>query len=118
MRRIGKLLGLAAVAILVAGAAPDGAPVHRARLAPANAAAANGLRGAQGVHGGRAPAQPPILHASLPALAPPAAVIDPRQCRMACARPYYFCLAGEDAGSCPQTWSQCLSACDQPAGEP
>lgn len=32
------------------------------------------------------------------------------QCRLACARAYYFCLAGED-DRCPQSWSRCVSGC-------
>ncbi len=36
---------------------------------------------------------------------------DAGQCRLACARTYYFCLASEGATGCPENWSQCASSC-------
>jgi hypothetical protein len=118
MRFAGKCLTWAAVAILVAGAAPE-APVRLPRITiPARSAAASGLRGAQGGGASRLQAPAPVLRASLAAPDAAAAPIDPGECRLACARPYYFCLAGEDAASCPQAWTRCRSACDEPAAAP
>lgn len=37
------------------------------------------------------------------------------QCKSACSRDYYQCLAGESAIDCPSTWSQCTIACGQAA---
>ena len=36
-------------------------------------------------------------------------------CRQACAHSYYFCLAGDETGTCPDGWRQCLADCRQPA---
>src|SRR5271167_605461 len=119
MRFAGRCLGLAALAVLVGGAAAN-APVHVSRLSiPAGPAAARGLRGPQTAGASRARTPAPVLRASLTesmtAVAPAA---DPRECRLACARPYYFCLAGPEAGSCSQEWTHCLVGCDQAASEP
>lgn len=35
-----------------------------------------------------------------------------RQCRAACDRTYYFCLSGDDGGTCPSDWSQCRTKCE------
>lgn len=40
---------------------------------------------------------------------------DAGQCRMACARDYYFCLSGEATAECPSAWGQCRNSCDAPA---
>lgn len=32
-------------------------------------------------------------------------------CRTQCDRAYYLCLAVDDSGQCPTTWTQCLTAC-------
>lgn len=52
-----------------------------------------------------------------PVLAPLArpAPIDGGQCRLACARSYYFCLASDSADECPSAWGQCRSRCDAPS---
>jgi hypothetical protein len=59
-----------------------------------------------------APAPPLSSWASSAYGAPPS---DPGECRTGCAHSYYFCLAGEDASSCPQSWTSCQSACAEPA---
>jgi hypothetical protein len=119
MRVSGKVVGVAVMAVLVAGAAL-GAPSRRATvIVQPKSATASGLRGAEATGQARARTSPPaVQRASLPPLATPVAAIDSGQCRAACARPYYFCLANDDTGSCPQTWSRCLVACDGSAGEP
>ncbi|HEY3695720.1 hypothetical protein [Phenylobacterium sp.] len=43
---------------------------------------------------------------------------DPGQCRIACARSYYFCLAGDDAETCAPSWGQCRGACTAPSFSP
>ncbi len=55
----------------------------------------------------------PVLAAAKPLASPLPA--DVGQCRLDCARSYYFCLAGDDADSCGPTWASCLSACNAPA---
>ena len=32
-------------------------------------------------------------------------------CRTACDKAYYQCLADDDSGRCPVSWAQCLTAC-------
>jgi hypothetical protein len=32
-------------------------------------------------------------------------------CRTQCDKAYYLCLAVDDSGQCPTTWTQCLTAC-------
>jgi hypothetical protein len=32
-------------------------------------------------------------------------------CRSQCDKTYYLCLAVDDSGRCPTSWSQCLAAC-------
>jgi hypothetical protein len=130
MRRFARLLLLASAAIFLM-AASAGDQVHRPRLAvPQNPPVPAGLRGFQGPP----PAPPPtttpaktalgqttLAQAGLSAQPPrtgataaPVAAIDPQQCRLACAQPYYFCLAGENAAVCPDAWSRCVAACDIP----
>ena len=113
MRRIGFRLCLAACAVLLLGAA-----AHQ-RPAPAKPAVASGLRGAQGAKPAKAaPIAAPLLRASLPTSDASALPADPGQCRAACAHTYYFCLAGDDAPSCPQNWTSCLAGCSRPAIQP
>jgi len=72
---------------------------------------ASGLRGAQTA---KAPARPAAAPTQIARTTPPPTSdastysTDPGQCREGCAHTYYFCLAGEDAPSCPQNWSSCL----------
>jgi hypothetical protein len=120
MRFAGKCLGLAALAVLLGGAGAD-APVHVSRLTvpPRRAAATSGLRGPQTAGASRARVLASVPHPTLAeSVTTAAAPADPGQCRLACAQPYYFCLAGPDAGSCSQEWTHCLVGCDQPASEP
>src|SRR5690348_16749459 len=115
MQRIGVLIALAGAALFLTAAA---APARHAKLSipkPPPSAAAAGLRGPQTpaqprpavqARAAPLPAQPPNPAAALtpaiaapvqPTLTPIAAAADAGQCRRACARPYYFCLAGDDA---------------------
>ena len=116
MRFFGRALGLAALAVLLAAAAPNSA-THLTRIVAApKSATQTGLRGALTA----APERPPpalALRESLPPIAS-AAPVDAEQCRQACARPYYFCLARENDGGCPQDWTHCLTACDEPPPAP
>jgi hypothetical protein len=112
MRRIGSSLCFAAASVVLIGAAPAQPP------APAKPVAARGLRGARTA---KAPAKPSTkpAPAQIASATPPPGDIstfstDPGQCREACAHTYYFCLAGEDAPSCPQNWSSCLITCNRP----
>jgi hypothetical protein len=113
MRRVGFSLCLAAMAVALIGAAPAQPP------APAKPVAASGLRGAQTAKTAPKPAPAPAQIASATPPPPPGDAstfsTDPGQCREGCAHTYYFCLAGEDAPSCPQNWSSCLIACNRPA---
>jgi hypothetical protein len=43
---------------------------------------------------------------------------DSDQCRLGCAHAYYFCLAGDDSGSCSGPWTSCLSDCAHAAATP
>ena len=54
----------------------------------------------------------------LPVLTPPPlqSRVDPGQCRMTCARTYYFCAAGESAEDCSTGWAQCRAGCEPSAG--
>jgi hypothetical protein len=114
MRRIGFSLCFAALAVLLVGAAPVQQPTV------VNAAKASGLRGAQAANVAKtpAPAPAPILNASLPTSDASAAPADPGQCRISCAHTYYFCLAGQDAPSCPQNWTSCLNDCSRAPIQP
>lgn len=38
---------------------------------------------------------------------------DTSECRQACAHAYYFCLAGDEADSCPGPWTSCLADCSR-----
>ncbi|MFZ5668134.1 MAG: hypothetical protein ACOY4K_01435 [Pseudomonadota bacterium] len=62
-----------------------------------------------------APKPPADLAVPAPALpAAPIRVADgSRQCRLACARAYYFCLADE-ADICAPNWSRCTARCGTP----
>ena len=83
---------------------------------------AGGLRGAQAAPvvttptAESAPLPPPIQSKAPLAFfasdAQPAAR-DVGQCRQGCAQAYYFCLAGGDAPSCPETWTSCRSDCSR-----
>jgi len=85
---------------------------------------ASGLRGSQAAATVTAPAPapeaaplPPPIQSKAPLVffasdAQPAAR-DVGQCRQGCAQAYYFCLAGGDAQSCPETWTSCRSDCSR-----
>ena len=38
-------------------------------------------------------------------------VVGGADCRTQCHKAYYLCLATDDSGQCPATWTQCLNAC-------
>jgi hypothetical protein len=100
------------VVLLCLAAAPAGAQ-------PAKPAA-NGLRGPLGVE---APAKAnlpvtPAPGAGLPGPPPLQSTAPSSQCRQACDKDYYFCLAQEAADQCPATWSQCRAGCDAAARAP
>jgi len=107
-----------ALSVLIAGPALA-APGGGLRVVAASSDAA-GLRGSQAAPALSAPAPqasslPPPIQSKAPlgffaANAQPAAR-DVGACRLACARAYYFCLAGEDAPSCPQNWTSCRADC-------
>ncbi|HLI67969.1 MAG TPA: hypothetical protein VKU90_16510 [Caulobacteraceae bacterium] len=113
--RLAAALAFAVLSIPLIAAAPD-APVHKAKTTIPQSAPA-GLRGAAPIRGAQLPAPAPLA-ALPPAIATTAtastAETDPGQCRAACARPYYFCLAGGAPESCPEAWSRCVSGCDGP----
>lgn len=108
MRRLAALLMLTLLL-----AAPAGAQEAR-RLDAGKAPAAGALRGSEP----EAPADGSGTDglAALVPLPPPVAPVgsrtssSARQCRAACAREYYFCLAGEDE-ICPQVWTKCTAGC-------
>ena len=125
-----------ALLISIAAAAGAGAQTTSARkagLRPAPPAAESpSLRGpvspdqSQDQSQGQPSKPPPPPSAALMStLSPlPAAATtrsDPLQCRQTCAHSYYFCLAGQDADVCPQTWGECVATCDDtlaPADQP
>jgi hypothetical protein len=94
--------------------------VRRARTTIPQAATPAGLRGPQAAAAKTpAPRPRPLALAALPPLpqppgASPLAGVDPNQCRAACARTYYFCLAGENAEACPEPWTRCVVDCTHP----
>jgi hypothetical protein len=109
---------LAALVVILALAAPAGAETPRkGRLTVVQQPAkATPLRGMQGPV--EAPAEgavpEPLAMTPLPAtriLATQAQAGDPGQCRLTCARNYYFCLAADDAEICGPDWGQCRAAC-------
>ncbi len=110
MRALASALIL--TSLLLGLSAGAGQAAKRATLA---AAQASGLRGALG------PVKPKPLQSPIPPLAssyatPAAPEVDAGSCHAACARSYYFCLAGESPEDCPQQWISCRSTCLQPAG--
>jgi len=77
-------------------------------LAPTGAAVINGAN--------RSPAFSPIPAAD-PARDQAAETPTPQaaeDCRQACSRPYFFCLAGPDPESCAPAWTACLNLCRDP----
>jgi hypothetical protein len=108
---------LAGAAVLLMGAAGGGLTVHRPQIAvPQTQPTPPGLRGPQSgpARATAAAATPAASRPAQPAIASVAAV-DPHQCRMACAQPYYFCLAGAAPEPCPDEWRRCVVGCDWPS---
>jgi len=105
MRRLAACLVLSLV--LAAPAAAQQGRIAAGQTSTDQAA----LRGSVGVASAPAAEEPPL---SLPPpvlpASTPAAATDGGQCRLACSRDYYFCLAGED-DRCPQQWSRCVTGC-------
>ena len=109
----------AALCLLIAGpalAAPSGS-LH----VVASSSDAAGLRGAQPASSVSTATTPQPLPPPIQSKAPLAffaaagqpAPRDAGECRQACARSYYFCLAGDYAASCPQEWTSCRSDCNR-----
>jgi hypothetical protein len=116
MRRIGFCLCLAALAAALIGAAPAEQPTAPARPTAVlrGAPAAKKTQTAQTAKPAAAPA--PLAAAASPVGVASAA--DPGQCRTACDHSYYFCLAGQDADSCPESWTSCRTGCNTPPIQP
>jgi hypothetical protein len=131
MHGVAQIVLLAGAAILLMGAA-GGEQVHRPLLVvPRNPPVPAGLRGFQLPAPLVAKTPPPAVVKTLlaplgktgvtttqSAAATSAAIspaVDAHQCRIACARPYYFCLAGQETGVCPVNWSRCVASCDTPS---
>jgi len=103
--------------LLIAGPALGAAPTTLRVVG----SGADGLRGTQAATAVTAPAPqaplPPSIQSKAPLAffasdaQPPAR--DVGQCRQGCAQAYYFCLAGGDAASCPETWTSCRSDCSR-----
>jgi hypothetical protein len=114
---------LAALLMILALAAPAGAETaHKGRLTviqqPAKTAPLRGMQSPAGTPIESASPEP-LAMTPLPAtriLATQAQAGDPGQCRLTCARNYYFCLAADDAEICGPDWGQCRAACSGPAG--
>lgn len=108
------LASIAAILFLAASAQAQtaGAP-HKAKLVVPPKPAPLTLRGPQSAAPAIKLAAPPPSSWAESAYGAPAS--DPDECRMACAHSYYFCLAGENAPSCPQDWISCQSGCENPA---
>ncbi|HLK24774.1 MAG TPA: hypothetical protein VKT30_08960 [Caulobacteraceae bacterium] len=125
MRRIASWLVLVSAAFLVGASPPGGGQeVHRPLLVvPQSTPTPPGLRGFQTPSplAPRSAARPTrITLASLAArsASPPTTVVpaqsDAHACRISCARPYYFCLAGDNGARCADSWSRCVAGCDGP----
>lgn len=107
-----RLAALLVMTLALALAAPAAAQ-QKGRLGEV-APSATGLRGP--VPAGRAASAGAVagLPPSTPASAVPASPFEPAgadQCRLSCARSYYFCLSGDTPEQCPQAWGQCRAAC-------
>jgi hypothetical protein len=105
----GVLLTFSVVTIASASAQPRGP--RRIRPAPQRPPAAAELRGPQ------APVAPAVTLSPIPApavslAAQPAA--NPDECRRACSRAYYFCVAADGPDECGPSWGQCRTACTTP----
>lgn len=113
MRRIGFCLCLAVLATALIGAAPAEQPTAPARPVTV-------LRGSQAAQNAKPAARPPapLAPAASPVGDAAAAAADPGQCRTACDHSYYFCLAGQDSDSCPETWSSCRTGCNRAPIQP
>jgi hypothetical protein len=115
MQRIGFCLCLAAAVAALAGAEPSAAQQpapqvqHLKLVAPAPSRP-------QPAKTPTPPAQP--LGGNPTTSDMSAIPADVGQCRQACAHTYYFCLAGQDAESCPESWTSCLTACNQAPIQP
>ena len=125
---IAALLIAAPASVSPALAAPAGSLRVIASPAPAASSSGAGLRGAQTATGAATGAATPATPAPLP---PPIQSKAPlaffaadgqpqaqsvQECRLGCARTYYFCLAGGDAPSCPQNWTSCRATCARNSG--
>lgn len=65
----------------------------------------------------RSTARDPVIYGAQSAILPLPPVSSgvggtAQQCRMSCARTYYFCLAGNQGDDCATSWSQCRAGCN------
>jgi hypothetical protein len=113
MRRVGFSLILVAAAVMLAAAAPAKRRQVMIPPKPVAAKAARDARPAKPASASPVPANTPasLTGTALAASNASAIPAGPGQCRAACAHSYYFCLSGQDADSCAQTWSSCLTDC-------
>lgn len=103
-----------ALALLTLAGSAFGLPRQHGRYGPPPAPPT--LRGLQTP--AETPTPTPAL--TLPAGPGPAGLVslppaEPAECRRACARSYYFCLAEDSPDACGPTWGQCRSACEAPS---
>lgn len=111
---------------LLAFAAGSGRAERRVEPKAPASAQAGGLRGPETAKVTEtpvktfAPMAPVVRAPAAPTLASPIAQAsaDVGQCRLACGRSYYFCLAGEGPEDCPPIWGQCLKTCAQTSPAP
>ncbi|HEX4196589.1 MAG TPA: hypothetical protein VHZ26_04030 [Caulobacteraceae bacterium] len=120
MRRIGFCLCLAVLAAALIGAAPAEQPTAPARPAAKVVRGGQGGRNPQNAQSGKTAKPTATLAPLAPAASPlsDASAADPGQCRMACDHSYYFCLSGQDAESCPETWTSCRTGCERSPIQP
>jgi hypothetical protein len=120
MRRQIPSLALALVIGLAAGLAIDaGCEGLAARAAPAQGAFADDaaltkrspLRAPPPAQAPRASSQKPSGGRSVPAPQASRFASDTGQCRLSCARSYYFCLADSNSDPCSGAWTRCLTGC-------
>src|SRR5579871_6779625 len=114
MVRKPALMALSAALVLVLGAGPA--------LAAAGEATPAAPRAKLAIPAAPPPrARPPVKAAPAPIATPiaqAAPAIDLGQCRLGCARAYYFCLDNDDMDACAPTWTTCRADCARKARAP
>jgi hypothetical protein len=119
MRRIGFCLCLAALAAALIAAAPAEQPTAPARPVQGGSRVGQAAptKSAQSSRTAKPAAAPAPLTPAASAVSG-AAAADPGQCRTTCDHSYYFCLSGQDADSCPETWTSCRTGCNRAPIQP